>query len=835
MAMANPRLPQIDQDFYYDSMSDLSPVTPASPNVVPVGTVASRIIELQNLAKSSTTSGPRSPIIRREESSRTGFGRRARPRFGQPASRSSKPDEEVQVEPEHSFLGLNKHRVNHMEEHALVNGRTKWDRTAGLHAQLQLKGLGTRVQYEATSPWRFLPRSKSFKELQQSYSQHGKAIVVESNSGMHPTSQMAISLPSDYCHIERSSNIPEKRSRQTRDESKRRTALRQEKATSPCEWISAETTSTMCRQSVKDLYYHYGIQRPAGLVSSENVAFEPEETPRPSLQQRHCHMCSWDNSPGTKKCICGHILCKQCDHISSEAIAKSVGSADSGGHIAKDDDRHILEDTQRSQSSDRGRPKQVHQEHQNQKHNVKEKFSQEGAGQCDAAVAQNVVELSSCPIVDALSSTYSLGLLPVAMRVGGAHSQHSARGDHRRPRRSHCHSGSDSVSSSEIDGESESRGCDRSECRATKQDHVPYHYDFSSTRRQRRYPEETDSGYTASASHLDELDLMHQKDKPNSRIESREHIHHTHNEERLSLHNGTANFSRSIISCHRVGETTHQKSDEEHIIAPQSEVNRRDEVKYDHEQLHPTDREDYASTRNTSLPENVYSYDQARGEGSGFGSRLESPSLKQSALPKLSLPHLAGQSVTTVMAPKPHTQVNSPDWLTDDVAISSQSMQMKETARSVDSESKPGGSNVPCDKSEQEILGSPVSPSIEKKHHAGLQADLCAETVPSSQPSGDLSPRKFQQASRRLSAFFKLQEQNIVSLLNKRLQEYQEELKRIERIENAQVNVAVERISLDQERDIKMGREKLKLDEISRPKDTEHDLATSMRLWQRKD
>lgn len=63
----------------------------------------------------------------------------------------------------------------------------------------------------------------------------------------------------------------------------------------------------------------------------------------------------------------------------------------------------------------------------------------------------------------------------------------------------------------------------------------------------------------------------------------------------------------------------------------------------------------------------------------------------------------------------------------------------------------------------------------------------------------DLSPRKFKPASRRLSAFFKPQEQNIVSLLNKRLQQHQDKLKRIEGMSNDKLSVAVQKLQLDQE------------------------------------
>jgi len=66
----------------------------------------------------------------------------------------------------------------------------------------------------------------------------------------------------------------------------------------------------------------------------------------------------------------------------------------------------------------------------------------------------------------------------------------------------------------------------------------------------------------------------------------------------------------------------------------------------------------------------------------------------------------------------------------------------------------------------------------------------------SNYPSGVCSSRKSKSTSRRLSAFFKLQEQNIVSTLNKRLQEHQEGLKQMDSLCDDQLNLARRRNSL---------------------------------------
>jgi hypothetical protein len=122
--------------------------------------------------------------------------------------------------------------------------------------------------------------------------------------------------------------IPEKPFSQTKVDLKKRTISRQQRASSPCEWTSAEITSAMRHRSVEDLYYHYGIQRLAGLVSSENIASDPEETPQSPEEQRNCHVCSCVNFTDSIKCRCGHILCERCHCLAPEAIATSDGSAD---------------------------------------------------------------------------------------------------------------------------------------------------------------------------------------------------------------------------------------------------------------------------------------------------------------------------------------------------------------------------------------------------------------------------------------------------------------------------------------------------------------------------
>jgi hypothetical protein len=241
-----------------------------------------------------------------------------------------------------------------MQEHALVDGRAKWDRTAGFHGQLQASGLGARVQSEATSPWGILPKCASRRNLRREYNNQEIGTLVNGNtksqlSNMAPLSQ----LPNSSHHGTRRMSInQEDSSRPGAPKSKQHTDRDQRKAPTSCEWLSAETTSTMRQQSVKDLYYYYGIQRPAGLVSSENIAFHPEETPRRLAKYIFCHACSWTSAPDNIECRCGHSFCGECDSASPEAITTSDGSADCIDNVPQREGKHLEKDKSRTEFPD---------------------------------------------------------------------------------------------------------------------------------------------------------------------------------------------------------------------------------------------------------------------------------------------------------------------------------------------------------------------------------------------------------------------------------------------------------------------------------------------------
>lgn len=955
-----------------------------------MGTVASRTMELQNLAKPSTSNRSRSPVTHRRENSRAGFGRRNGPRFGKPATRSSKPDEEINVDPKHSFLGLNSHRRNHMEEHALVDGRAKWERTAGLHGQLQPSGLGARVQYEATSPWGVLPKGESRRNSQSGHNKQEMGTLGDSGIKSQLSNIAPVSpLPNSLYHGTRRMGIKQDESLKTSPQkSRRHIATDQRKALTSCDWLSVETTSTLRRQSVKDLYYHYGIQRPAGLVSSENTVFHPEEAPRPFSKYRICHVCSWATAPDIIKCRCGHSLCRECENSSPEAITTSDGSADCIANVPRCEGKHLQKAKSMTEFPDSEIPKppyeeqqkpnpklkrqstqvELHHQETSKKHRSRSREEPDGIpgtfpvlrleeatpryGSWETPLRNAKLPNSSrvyqqttiasdaqtpvrgpppSPMTDALLSTSASNILAIKMRVSELDTQDLHHGQHHRQEGCY-HRSPHSNSSSKDDRRSGDDNCDSSGCRATHQGYRPYRHSITCTRKRRRYAEETDSGYIAGASHLEELEVSQQKTDPNPRSGSRVHGHHMPSKQRLSQSQNESDSPRGKIGVYEDGQSTHQKSYEDHEASFQSKANRPEGLQHSQEQFYPKEHRRISSYKTAaSLPDNFQSYDlpgkeddkqsnlntfntsceckqrvneyQIQECGAGYrqvhshvynehaqarpyiapgnatvvaashGSIIISLEPPLKTLLELASFDPVEQSMTTVSTPKPHMEMKSPDWLTDDTAVPSLNTAKQEILIVQNNQSRLDGRKIWSGKARQENLESPIAlpsgstrkvyeprsgrsihtdvvpqdsqntvtaaPSIaaeddHPEHCASSHADLTADTVQSVsiQASGDLSPRKFKPASRRLSAFFKLQEQNIVSLLNKRLQEHQDGLKRTERMSNDQVNALVQSLSLDQEQDHEVDRKRNEVELESTANDPakkcEHDLLNSL-------
>jgi hypothetical protein len=287
--------------------------SPPARNGAPPGTVASRVQFLQSLQKSSSPwSGPApnptpATSTRRRENSRTGFGRRLTNRFGLPALQSAQPYEEARADTSHSFLGLNTPRNSHVEEHGYADSRIRYSKSPGISGMVALVAQ-ERTQLDAVAPWRGLSRSKSSRSMGRRQ---------EGNDMDGHRSGLA-----DHGHIVAEATILSLTAGEDDLHAFHRGYRSHEADTMKSE-NSFATTSTIRRQSVRDLFDDYGIERPEGLVSSIELSRDIEETPRPTRPHRFCHLCSWVNSgPSTKCWRCSHHLCSVCDDQSPQPVTR---------------------------------------------------------------------------------------------------------------------------------------------------------------------------------------------------------------------------------------------------------------------------------------------------------------------------------------------------------------------------------------------------------------------------------------------------------------------------------------------------------------------------------
>ncbi|KAE9379360.1 hypothetical protein N431DRAFT_540963 [Stipitochalara longipes BDJ] len=297
-------------------------IRPSLQDAIRPGTVASRIQSLQKLASPSPPRSHPPPIsIPRGEDSRTGFGRRINNRFGKPALQNTNPDEEPHKETAcHSFLGLNTPRVNHNEQHAISNRRTKFSRSPGINGQIIPDGMITRTQYDSVAPWGVLSRSHRTRSMGRQITELESDAQTESNLSRKETrfTTEASRFQSDeetrYLDLYRRNN----ESRPAYD------TMNSE--------VSNATNSTTRRQSVRDLFQDFGIERPAGLASRE-TSHDKADAPRIARRDTQCHVCLRVNSSVSPTCSkCSHKLCSQCN----SSHGKDTVSNQSRDHKRKD-------------------------------------------------------------------------------------------------------------------------------------------------------------------------------------------------------------------------------------------------------------------------------------------------------------------------------------------------------------------------------------------------------------------------------------------------------------------------------------------------------------------
>jgi hypothetical protein len=486
--------------------------------VVPSGTVANRVRFLQNLAIPNISAHPPPVSNHPRENPRTGYGRRISNRFGPPAVQTTNPDEQREIDTSHSFLGLNIPRTNHEKEHGIAENGSAYGRNRGIGAHIRPQGRVVGTQYDAAAPWGILSRRKSSRSMCHQCPSPDLDIFKEMDSFGNGSQLLApVSV------FPTSGNEDSK----SREIYSRETKSRQG-GTVGSE-ASFVTTSTIRRQSVRDLFKDYGIERPAGLASSDEPPKSVDVAPRPTRLHRFCHICAGvNNGPSS-----------QCWTQSSLPITRKEASLDYEERLSQKDP-----ETSNTQSLPKGnRLRDVEMRRKSAKPYptplrppVKEgpvpeakkpslptkfpdfsepKYPQKNGYQSpqrrisfqdqarpvpiqSGPQSRRCVKDSPFLVADSFSIKHSSVLLPVGVRRGSQHSYHGRDG----------HRHKNYVDSHMSSASSDAADCSNSECRATHRGHAPYRHAIFCTKKKQnnRYlREETDKGYVADTSYTEEF------------------------------------------------------------------------------------------------------------------------------------------------------------------------------------------------------------------------------------------------------------------------------------------------------------------------------------------
>jgi hypothetical protein len=485
--------------------------------VVPSGTVANRVRFLQNLAI-PIISAPSLPVSNRpRENSRTGYGRRISNRFGPPALQTTNPDEQREIDTSHFFLGLNTPRTNHEKEHGITDNRSGYGRNIGIGAQIRPQGRVVGTQYDAAAPWGILSRRKSSRSTCRQCPSPDPDVLKEMDSSGN---RSRFSAPVSISPTSQNED-PKSRDMHPREAKSRQGGIVGSEA-------SFVTTSTIRRQSVRDLFKDYGIERPAGFASSEEPPKKADIAPRPTRLHRFCHICTGVDSGPSSQCWTKSSLpiTRKEASLDYEETLSQEGPRTSTTQSLPKKNRLRDEETRKKLAKPYPTPlrppvkqdpiakvkklslptkfldfsePRYPQNNGNQSPQRRISFGDQArpvpiqpgsqAGRC--------VKDSPFLVADSFSIKYS-SVLPVGVRRGSQHSYHG--GD------SHRHKnyvGPLMPSSSSSDA----ADCSNSECRATHRGHAPYRHAIFCTRKKqnnRYFREETDNGYVADTSYTEE-------------------------------------------------------------------------------------------------------------------------------------------------------------------------------------------------------------------------------------------------------------------------------------------------------------------------------------------
>ena len=663
--------------------------------------------------------------------------------------------------------------------------------------------------------------------------------------------------------------------------------------------VTNATTSTIRRQSVRDLFKDFGVERPAGLTSRE-TSYDKEEAPRIVRRDTQCHICLKVNSSVSSTCSkCSHKLCSQCQSSHhQETVSTQEQNKRISGLAPKENQstyRVVNENNLNAAEAQKGVPPTSA--------NVRKPPSKlpgmqpvdlfailkktSGALQQDQSTATEPMAIpfrlgSQVPrrvkdspflIADLLTTNRSLPS-PQVERPSKTFKppindvKYSAPNNvevrKRQNRRLHKLEKSPGISSS-----SDGNKCSSSTCRATHHGHQPYRHavSCSKTRRHHHVPKDTDKGYSADTSRFEEATHLHSK---SSRIKEHLTTAHSHRVKRNPCHEDHTGITRapmgdtqassvhetlefvecngyprtghahlgSPVSSGVVGECQHCLHDCHCDACKSTYHSVRCCVHGDHQartHRHLTPRKEASmisekeSTNNTVQLSNLddpKTVVVARHSEQKTSKTMKLPSKdpahedqpppKPSPVKMPSLPKTKRSSLLADKFPKPPTPppwvssprkgsiagtINSERWqepILEEVQIMS-GIKPPDNLPSTSREKPLGPPADPCDevvnesnlrRSNDALAALRYLYEHDEQRRASLRRPSLRSVIenisrpPSAQPSSrarQVSSSGSRRASRRLSALFQSREQDSVPLLNQKLLECQEELRRTQK------------------------------------------------------
>jgi hypothetical protein len=500
-------------------------IRPSLQDAIRPGTVASRIQSIQKLASPSPPRSHPPPIsITRGEDSRTGFGRRLSNRFGKPALVNTNPGEELHMETAyHSYLGMNTPRVTHQQRHAISSHRRKYARSPGINGQIIPDGMKTRMQHDAAAPWGALSRRNHTRSM-----------------GRHVTSlETDMQTEGNFSRTEALYPAESSGFRSDDDGARNLKLYRWNIESRPGDTINSAasnaTTSTIRRQSVRDLFKDFGIERPAGLVS-RGQSYEVEKTPEQARGKRLCHTCLRINTRFAITCSrCSHKLCFQFDELSpmpgsreKKASGNKKHELGRKGQASKENwirDRGLLKESNSQQTETQKRSSQVTLKPRTKVPDEQpvdlfasqkdlSRTLKEGKSVLDKASAMPFRIGSQVPshvkdspflIADQFASSRSFASYPAEFPA-----RNSANNELDN-QTAQIYRLKDLERQQGVSSSSDGNKCSSQTCRATHHGHQPYKHTLSCEKRHRHVHKYTDEGYSADTSRVEDANHVHSK------------------------------------------------------------------------------------------------------------------------------------------------------------------------------------------------------------------------------------------------------------------------------------------------------------------------------------